>query len=374
MKFIDEILIRARSGRGGAGLCSFRSAKNAPKLGADGGDGGFGGHVFFKGNSTLNTLSHLYYMKVYAAGDGERGGPNGRTGANGRDCIIEVPVGTIVYNAETEEVMGEVLEDGELVQLAEGGKRGLGNLRYVSSTHQAPEEHTSGGEGMEFHLKLELKLIADAGFAGFPNAGKSTLLSTISAAQPKVADYPFTTLEPQLGVVDVSEQTGEWGKSFVAADIPGLIEGASEGKGLGHEFLRHLERTKVIVFVIDAFPFDETTPFEAFNKLKSELANYGSELSEKKFLVLLTKLDLAPPEFDWSTLTKPFTDCGLECLKISSLSRSGLGEAKLKIWQIVEKERLLIKKEDAVSSVVSVQDRSEEFKLLTERYDEDLGL
>ena len=276
MKFIDEILIRARSGHGGAGLCSFRSAKNAPKLGADGGDGGFGGHVLFKGNSTLNTLSHLYYMKVYAAGDGERGGLNGRTGANGRDCVIEVPVGTIVFNADTDEVMCEVLEDGELVQLAEGGKRGLGNLRYVSSTHQAPEEHTSGGEGIELNLKLELKLIADAGFAGFPNAGKSTLLSTISAAEPKVADYPFTTLEPQLGVVDVSQQTGEWGKSFVAADIPGLIEGASEGKGLGHEFLKHLERTKVIVFVIDAFPFDETTPFEAFNKLKAELRNYGS--------------------------------------------------------------------------------------------------
>jgi GTP-binding protein len=271
-------------------------------------------------------------------------------------------------------MMGEVLEDGELVQLAEGGKRGLGNIRYVSSTHQAPEEHTSGGEGAEFHLKLELKLIADAGFAGFPNAGKSTLLSTISAAQPKVADYPFTTLEPQLGVVDVSEQTGEWGKSFVAADIPGLIEGASEGKGLGHEFLRHLERTKVIVFVIDAFPFDETTPVDAFNKLKSELANYGSELAEKKFLVLLTKLDLAPPEFDWSSITAPFNECGIDCLKISSLSRTGLGDAKLKIWQVVEKERLLIKKEDAVVPLTSVQDRSEEFELLTDRFDEDLGL
>ena len=373
MKFIDEILIRARSGHGGAGLCSFRSAKNAPKLGADGGDGGFGGHVFLKGNSTLNTLSHLYYMKVYAAGDGVRGGPNGRTGANGDDKIIEVPIGTIAFNADTDEVIAEVLEDGELVQLAEGGKRGLGNLRYVSSTHQAPEEHTSGGEGVELNLKLELKLIADAGFAGFPNAGKSTLLSTISAAEPKVADYPFTTLEPQLGVVDVSDLTGEWGKSFVAADIPGLIEGASEGKGLGHEFLKHLERTKVIVFVIDAFPFDETTPFDAFIKLKNELANYGSELGEKKFLVLLTKADLAPADHDWSSVTKPFADEGLETLRISSLSKIGLSEAKFRIWQIVEEERNLIKAEKVVSSLL-VSDKSDEFELLTPRFDEDLGL
>ena len=286
MKFIDEILIRARSGRGGAGLCSFRSAKNAPKLGADGGDGGFGGHVFFKGNSTLNTLSHLYYMKVYSAGDGDRGGPNGRTGANGLDCIIEVPVGTIIYNADTEEMMGEVLEDGELVQLAEGGKRGLGNIRYVSSTHQAPEEHTSGGEGAEFHLKLELKLIADAGFAGFPNAGKSTLLSTISAAQPKVADYPFTTLHPNLGVVKAGNN------HFVMADIPGLLEKASEGVGLGFEFLKHLSRARALLHVVDILPADGSNPVSNYLTIESELKKFDDNLFKKPRLVAINKIDL----------------------------------------------------------------------------------
>ncbi|MES2746432.1 MAG: GTPase ObgE, partial [Bdellovibrionota bacterium] len=238
MKFIDQTEIDVRSGDGGDGLVSFRAAKYQPKAGLDGGDGGFGGSVYLVGNAQLNSLSSLYYRRMYAAENGGRGGTNNCTGADGDDLLIRVPVGTIAYDRETGRQVAEILEEGQQIMLAEGGVRGLGNFRFLSSTHQAAEESTAGSPGKELKISLELKLIADVGFAGFPNAGKSTLLSVISSATPKIADYPFTTLTPQLGVVDVPGNSSWDSRSFVAADIPGLIEGASDGKGLGHEFLR----------------------------------------------------------------------------------------------------------------------------------------
>lgn len=208
MKFVDSTEIRVRSGRGGAGMVSFKSARNMPKLGADGGDGGFGGSVYLVGASGLNTLSGLYFRQLYAAEDGGKGGPNGKTGADGAELEVTVPLGTVAINKATGAVLGEITKGGERLLVAKGGKRGLGNIRYLSSTHQAPEESTKGGSGEEVDLQLELKVIADVGLAGFPNAGKSTLISRISRARPKIADYPFTTLVPHLGVVSVEDDAG----------------------------------------------------------------------------------------------------------------------------------------------------------------------
>lgn len=339
MKFIDETEIDVRSGDGGPGLISFRAAKYQPKAGIDGGDGGFGGHVYLVGNSQLNSLSGLYYRSMYAAGNGERGGTNNCTGASGADMEIPVPIGTIAYDRETGELVAEVLDHNQKVRIAEGGKRGLGNYRFVSSTHQAPEEATQGGKGVEISLRLELKLIADVGFAGFPNAGKSTLLSVISAATPKIADYPFTTLTPQLGIVDIPGKDPWNSSSFIAADIPGLIEGASEGKGLGHEFLRHLERTKVITFVLDSFPLDETKPVDSFKILENELLNFSEKLYKKKRIALLTKADLAPADFDWSSLEDPLRALGLEVLRVSSVAGEGIQQFKRRAFEIVQEEK-----------------------------------
>lgn len=341
MKFVDETEIRVRSGHGGRGMVSFRAAKNAPKLGADGGDGGFGGNVYLMGNSQLNTLSGLYYKRMYAAEDGQKGGSNGCTGRNGADVVIEVPMGTVAFDKDTDTPICEVL-DSEPVLVAEGGKRGLGNLRYLSPTHQAPEESTGGGEGIEIRLGLELKLIADVGFAGFPNAGKSTLLSSISAARPRIADYPFTTLQPQLGVVDLQDCGDYWDRSFVAADIPGLIAGASEGRGLGHEFLRHLERTKVIAYVIDPFSYDEVKPYEALQTLKSELESFSESLANKRALIVLTKKDLSGPDFNWDEHIAPLKSQGYEVIVISSVAQKGIKELKLKLWDMVQSEGDLI--------------------------------
>lgn len=345
MKFIDQIEIDVRSGDGGAGMVSFRAAKYQPKAGIDGGDGGFGGHVYLVGNAQLNSLSGLYYRAMYAAENGEKGHTNNCTGANGADMVIPVPVGTVAYDRDTNEIVAEVLEHNQKILIAEGGKRGLGNYRFVSSTHQAPEENTQGGKGVEISLRLELKLIADVGFAGFPNAGKSTLLSVISAATPKIADYPFTTLTPQLGIVDIPGHDAWNSKSFVAADIPGLIEGASEGRGLGHEFLRHLERTKVIVYVLDAFPLDEMPPVESFSILENELLNFSEKLYKKRRLALLTKTDLAPPDFDWATLEQPLRDRGLDVLRVSSVAHEGLLDFKRFVYAMVQDEKSRIEME-----------------------------
>lgn len=339
MAFVDETEITVRSGDGGPGMVSFKSAKNAPKLGPDGGDGGFGGSVYLVGKAQLNSLSGLYYRRRYAAENGAKGGTNNCTGRNGEDLEIPVPVGTQAYNAETGKLVAEVLEDGQRICLAPGGKRGLGNIRFLSATHQAPHESTDGGEGVAMELRLELKLIADVGFAGFPNAGKSTLLSSISAARPKIADYPFTTLIPQLGVVTVPD-TDEWGNaSFVAADIPGLIEGASEGKGLGHEFLRHLERTKVVVYVIDPFALDEMPPLDAYETLENELRSFSESLANKKHLIVLTKSDIAPEDFDWDEVEAPLKERGLEVLRLSAVARDGVNDFKRRVWNLVQEEK-----------------------------------
>lgn len=338
MKFIDQTEITVCSGHGGPGMVSFASAKFAPKLGPDGGDGGNGGSVILVGHAQLNTLSGLYYRRIYRAEDGARGGSNGCTGRAGADLEVYVPVGTMVFDRNSDELVCEILEDGERFCIAAGGKRGLGNLRYVTATHQAPEEFTKGGASISLDLRLELKLIADVGFAGFPNAGKSTLLSCISAARPKIADYPFTTLTPQLGVVAVPE-IDPYQASFVAADIPGLIEGASEGRGLGHEFLRHLERTKVIVFVIDPFAWDEMKPEQAFATLEGELQNFSESLAAKRRLVVLTKNDIAPDGCDWDQLEAPLREKGLEIFRISAVAQQGLAALKRRLWHIVQEEK-----------------------------------
>jgi GTP-binding protein len=295
MKFIDTITISVKAGKGGDGIVSFKAAKGKPRLGPDGGDGGTGGDVIFRGNTGVNTLSSLRYKALYRAEDGVKGGPNCCRGRCGEDLEITIPVGTVIRDADTGEIIGEVLSHGETIVAAKGGRHGLGNTHWATSTHQTPEEFRPGAPGEEKNLVLDLKLIADVGLAGFPNAGKSTLLSRLSAAKPKIADYPFTTLAPQLGVVEV--ETSRFNtESFVIADIPGLIEGASEGKGLGLKFLKHLERTAVIAYVIDLDNI-VMTPAQALSILRSEMEKFSPLLANKPFLVILNKIDCSDKDY-----------------------------------------------------------------------------
>jgi|694.fasta_scaffold92399_3 GTP-binding protein len=343
MKFIDSTEIFVASGKGGDGLVSFKTARNMPRLGPDGGDGGHGGDVVVVAAPQINTLSSVRYRSRFVAKDGTKGGPNGRTGASGEDMEIHVPLGTELYDVDTGRLVCEILVSGQREIIAEGGRRGFGNLRFVSSTHQAPEEYVSGQPGREMQLRLELKLLADVGLAGLPNAGKSTLLSVLSAAKPKIADYPFTTLEPQLGVVEFRERNEFDVKSFVMADIPGLIEGASEGRGLGHEFLKHLERTKIIAYVLDAFPLDETDPVATFNLLRSELQAYDIKLANRKSVVVLNKADLADGEDGGAerleNLRDKITSMGYQVFVISAAVKLGLADLKLKLFEMVKEER-----------------------------------
>jgi GTP-binding protein len=348
MKFIDSTEIYVRSGDGGRGMVSFKTARNMPKLGADGGDGGFGGHVIFVGNPQLNTLSTLRYREHFEAGHGDKGGPNGRTGADGEDVRIYVPLGTQIFDTATDTLLHEILSAGDEITVAEGGRRGLGNQRFLSSRHQAPEEFTLGTPGVEMHLRLELKLLADVGLAGFPNAGKSTLLSVISAAKPKIADYPFTTLVPNLGVVDVGRDVSD-ARSFVMADIPGLIEGASEGRGLGHAFLRHLERTKVIAFVIDAFGFHE--PIDAYEVLKKELENYRPDLAKRRHVIVLNKVDLedtSEPLLESKIAQFAHLDCKVAA--ISAVGRVGIQDLKEMLYALVQEEEAVMLSSRVVST------------------------
>jgi GTPase len=286
--FIDYIRIFCKSGHGGAGSKHFLRAKFVALGGPDGGDGGRGGHIILKGNENLWTLLHLRYFKNVIAEDGEGGSKNNSTGRTGKDIYIEVPPGTIARNEETGEVEAEILEHGQEIILMKGGRGGLGNAHFATPTNQAPEYAQPGEDGQEGWKILELKVLADVGLVGFPNAGKSTLLSVITAAKPKIADYAFTTLTPQLGMVEYYD-----GKSFCMADLPGIIEGAAEGKGLGHRFLRHIERNAVLLFVI---PADSNDHAKEFDILVNELREYNPEMLHKQFIIAISKSDMLDEE------------------------------------------------------------------------------
>ncbi len=288
---IDQATIFVRAGKGGDGCISFRREKYIPKGGPDGGNGGKGGDVVLMGDESLSTLLPLTPRPHYRAKKGIQGMGKSMTGADGEDCIVKVPLGTLVFNAETGDLLADVSESGQRVVVAKGGRGGWGNEHFKSATNQTPREGTPGEPGEEFTLRLELKLIADVGLIGLPNAGKSTMLRAVSRAQPKVADYPFTTLSPHLGI---AELPGE--RRLVIADIPGLIQGAADGAGLGHDFLRHVERTTVLVHVLDIAPMDESDPISNYETIRRELYEYSSELAEKLEIVVLNKIDLVPED------------------------------------------------------------------------------
>lgn len=287
MKFVDEATIRVEAGDGGNGVVSFRREKYIPKGGPDGGDGGDGGNVFMIADTNLNTLVDYKFTKFYKAERGQNGMSADCTGAKGSDIVLKVPVGTRITDKETGEVLGDLRNEGEILRVAKGGRHGFGNTHFKSSTNRAPRQKTNGTPGERRILELELLLVADVGLLGLPNAGKSTFIRSVSAARPKVADYPFTTLVPNLGVV----KTGD-GESFVIADVPGLIEGAAQGAGLGHRFLRHLERCRVLLHLVDALPVDGSDPLENARVIENELKEYAHDLYEKPRWLVVNKVDL----------------------------------------------------------------------------------
>jgi GTP-binding protein len=288
MKFIDEAKIEVHAGKGGDGVASFRREKFVPKGGPDGGDGGRGGSVYALADRNINTLVEYRFARIHRARNGEPGHGSDRYGKGAEDIVLPMPVGTVITELETGELVADLASDGQRVLIAKGGGGGLGNLHFKSSTNRAPRQHTLGEPGVTRELKLELKVLADVGLLGLPNAGKSTLIRAISAARPKVADYPFTTLHPNLGVVRV-----EHGRSFVVADIPGLIEGAAEGAGLGHQFLRHLARTRLLLHLVDLAPFDtEADPVHDAKAIVDELRKYDEALHRKPRWLVLNKIDL----------------------------------------------------------------------------------
>lgn len=325
--FVDYINVFCRSGKGGAGSAHLHRSRLTPKGGPDGGDGGRGGHVILRGNRNLWTMLHLRYTKHIHAGNGVNGAKNKMTGAEGQDAIIEVPLGTIARDMESGEFECEITQHGEEVILLPGGRGGLGNDHFKSPTNQTPRYAQPGEPGIEAWKILELKVLADVGLVGFPNAGKSTLLSVISAAKPKIADYPFTTLKPNLGMVSYRDD-----RSFVVADIPGIIEGAHEGKGLGLRFLRHIERNAVLLFMI---PADCNDIAKEYQVLLNELKQYNPELLDKRRLLAVTKSDLLDAELK-SGIEKELPD--MPGLFISSVAQTGLTELKDLIWQALTKE------------------------------------
>jgi GTPase len=325
--FIDYIRIYAKSGHGGAGCRHFMRNKLTAFGGPDGGDGGRGGHIILRGNKQLWTLLHLRYYKNVIAEDGDNGRDNNSTGAEGEDIVIEVPLGTVAKDQETGEVEAEILEDGQEIIWLKGGRGGLGNSNFATPTNQAPEHSQPGEEGVEGWKLLELKVLADVGLVGFPNAGKSTLLSVITAAKPKIADYAFTTLTPQLGMVEYRD-----GKSFCIADLPGIIEGAAEGKGLGHRFLRHIERNSCLLFLIPADSKDHGKEFEI---LYNELEEYNPELLQKDFIIAISKSDMLDDELK-EEIEKELP-ANIPHLFISSIAQKGLTELKDLLWKTLNK-------------------------------------
>ena len=326
--FVDYVKICCRSGKGGRGSMHMHRAKYIPNGGPDGGDGGRGGHVFLRGNHNYWTLLHLRYERHVFATHGGNGGKSGSTGADGEDRYIDVPCGTVVYNAETGEYICDVTEDGQVVMLLKGGRGGMGNKHFATSTNQAPRFAQPGEPMRELTIILELKLLADVGLVGFPNAGKSTLLSALSSARPKIAGYPFTTLEPSLGIVSYPD-----GQSFVMADIPGIIEGAAEGRGLGLRFLRHIERNSLLLFMV---PGDTDDIRKEYEVLLNEVRMFNPELLDKQRVLAITKTDLLDDELQ-QMLSEDLPD-DLPHVFISAVANKGLTELKDVLWQALNSE------------------------------------
>jgi GTP-binding protein len=336
--FIDRVVVKVKAGDGGSGITSFRREKFVPMGGPDGGDGGRGGDIIIVGDSNLSTLLDYTYRDSWTAPSGDHGSGSNRSGRSGLDVVMPVPVGTVIKDLETMELLGEVLEPGERIVVAQGGRGGKGNSYFASATHQSPREYQPGEDGQSRTLELELKLIADVGLVGQPNAGKSTLLSVISAAHPKIGDYPFTTLTPNLGVVQLSD-----GRTFVVADLPGIIEGAHEGRGLGLQFLRHIERTRVLAFLI---PIDAMDWQAEYDQLRREVEAYSTELADKPHCVVFTKMDLlgddTPPPIE--------APDAFAVLAISAAAREGLDPLLAAWWS-----RLLDMKKASVKRAESVE-------------------
>ncbi len=340
MKFVDEAEITVEAGRGGSGCLSFRREKFIAKGGPDGGDGGDGGSVYLLGDSSLNTLVDFRYQPQYRAQSGQSGMSKGCTGAAGDDLIVRVPVGTSVVDANTEELIADISVSGQQVLVAKGGHHGMGNTRFKSSTNRTPTKTTKGRPGEHRTLQLQLRILADVGLLGLPNAGKSTLIRAVSAARPKVADYPFTTLVPNLGVVRVSSE-----RSFVMADIPGVIEGASDGAGLGFRFLKHLSRTRLMLHVVDAAPFDDSDPVTNARNIVAELEKFSPVLARKERWLVLNKVDLLPAEQVDQLCQRFAAEPGWEAMpifRIAAISALGCPELCQQVMVSVEEHRRLL--------------------------------
>jgi GTPase len=319
--FIDRVKIRVQGGHGGNGVTAFRREKFVPRGGPSGGDGGRGGDVWILADSSLNTLLHLRYNPEHTAERGRHGEGSNCSGREGEDRIVRVPVGTEIFDSTSGELLQDLAADGARWLAAKGGRGGFGNSHFATSTNRAPRYHQSGGEGEELELQLELKLLADVGLVGFPNAGKSTLISTISAAKPKIADYPFTTLEPHLGVVDLGDF-----RTFVVADVPGLIEGAHEGAGLGDRFLRHIERTKLLLHLVDVSSVSGREPVSDYLTVNHELRAYNPELANRPQIVVATKIDALDEPARLESLRSQAASEGLPFYEISSVTNKGTKE------------------------------------------------
>jgi GTPase len=330
VKFFDETFITVQSGDGGRGCVSFRREKFIPRGGPDGGDGGHGGDVILKSTSQRRTLYPFRFKREFKAKNGGHGQGRKKTGKNGEDLVIEIPPGTLIKDAETDDLLKDFTQPDESFIIAKGGRGGQGNSRFKTSTHRTPRFAQPGESGQFFKLKLELKLIADVGLIGLPNAGKSTLISAISSATPKIADYPFTTLTPNLGVV----QTG-WGEPFVVADIPGLIEGAHKGAGLGIRFLRHIERTHILIHLVDTSIIDPQDPLAGYETINGELAGFSRQLAEKPQILVLNKMDLPGTDRTAKILQEELKD--REVLLISAVTREGVEELILKIIERLDR-------------------------------------
>lgn len=334
MKFIDEAKIEVWAGDGGNGCCSFRREKFVPKGGPDGGNGGNGGNVIARTDTGLGTLMDMRSQKQYRAERGENGRGANQFGAYGEDIVLRLPVGTMVFDDDTGELIFDLTRPNQEVILAKGGKGGRGNSCFATATHQTPREFELGTEGEHRVLRLELKLLADVGLIGLPNAGKSTLISAISRARPKIADYPFTTLVPQLGVVSVGE-----GASFTVADIPGLIEGAHEGHGLGIQFLKHIERTRVLLHLLDIVDPAQPDPIQNYEMIRKELLEYDAALADRREIVVITKLDISEIRDTMPDVRRALEKRGCEVMAISAVTREGIPELLHRTWQILSETR-----------------------------------